>query len=302
MRTRTRTKLSVILLVFLFMLASVMTTQVVVANRTTTLETTVNAKDNFLVVRLGVTSDQAENYTFGNITISMYNLTKAAYYYDNITFKRLIFEAFNRSVSDLNGSISDIFVTFNDANSTVSVLFTIRGLIHSNIQRTYGNETRTYNNGFEFDMSWKNTFIAGIMPFNLTEGNSSAIATWRPSQVFIFNQLKLYPMEKWNVTKNTIIMNAAITNTSRIVGKVILPQQARYISMKGDVVSFFIPEVHETDAINYYGIAGTIFSLLGVFLFVLTRNRSRIEKLRAKFEKREQKAKAKRKKKHKKKK
>lgn len=302
MRTVTRTKLSVILLIFLFVLSSVMTAQVVVADRTTTLETRVNAKDNFLVVRMDVMSDLAENYTFGNVTISMYNLTKAAYSYDNITFKSLIFEAFNRSVSALNGSISDILVTFNDANSTVSILFTIRGLIHKGIQRTYGNETRTYDNGFEFDMSWKNTFIAGIMTFNVTQESSSAIASWRPSQVFIFDRLNLYPMEKWNVTKNTLIMDVSPTNTSRIIGRIVLPPLARYISMKGEVVTFFVPEMYEANVVNYYGIAGTVLSLIGALLFVLTRSRSRIEKLRAKFEKREQKAKAKRKKKHKKKK
>ena len=299
MRTRTRTKLSVFLIAFLFILSSVMTTQIVIADRTTTLETRVNAKNNFLVVKLDIMSDAAENYTFGNVTISLYNLTKAAYSYDNVTFKKLIFESFNRSISDLNGSLSDIFVSFNDTNSTVSVYFTIRGLIH-NIQKTYGNETRTYDNGYEFDMSWKNTFIAGIMTFNVTEGNSSAIASWRPSQVFIFDQLKLYPMEKWNVTKNTLIMNVSLTNTSRIVGKVILPALARYITMKGEVVSFFLPEIHSSEALYYYSIAGVTFSLLGIFGFVITRNRSRLEKLRAKFEKRERKAKSKRKKKHKK--
>jgi len=298
MRTRTRTKLSVILLVFLFVLSSVITTQVVVADRTTTMETRVNPQNDFLIVRMDVISDAAENYTFGNVTISMYNLTKAAYSYDNITFKRLIFESFNRSISDLNGSLSDIFVTFNDTNSTVSIYFTIRGLIH-NIQRTYGNETRTYDNGFEFDMSWKNTFIAGIMTFNVTEGNASAIASWRPSQVFIFDQLKLYPMEKWNVTKNTLVMNVSLTNTSRIIGKIVLPPLARYITMKGEVVSFFLPEIHETTTINYYGIAGAALSLLGMFGFVITRSRSRLEKLRAKFEKREQKAKRKKRRKKK---
>ncbi|MGQ4833211.1 MAG: hypothetical protein ACP6IS_04850 [Candidatus Asgardarchaeia archaeon] len=245
------------------------------------------AEDNIIHVRLDIMLNKTLNIT-ENINLSLYNITKYAFENNSLEFLTAIYKAYNKTVvADLKGTLTFPVIRFDDMSNSVSIMFDVSGIFtHPKLDK-YGQKI-TLGNGYTFTMSWKNTKIDTTINVTLPAFAQYNITyvLWNSTDVFMFDKLKSYPIEKWNVTRgNFVVANISIEKNVLFLGNISLPKNARYITLSGENITYFYPIPIKESAIPIFTEVGGILILVGLLLFLATKRVSYEAKVLRKLEK-----------------
>ncbi len=248
-------------------------------------------ENNVIHVRLDITINKTLNVT-KDLNLSLYNITKYAFKNNSLEFLNAIYEAYNKSITkNLHGEVTFPVIHFDDMTNSVSILFDVSGIFSHPKLEKYGTKL-TLINGYTFTMSWKNTRIETSINVSLpafSQYNFSYVL-WNSTDVFVFDKLKEYPIERWNVTEgNFVIANVSIANSIIFIGNISLPKAARYIALNGENITYFYPIPIKESIIPIFLEAGALVITIGIVLFIITSRISYEKKVLSKFEKKKKK-------------
>ncbi|MHA1596119.1 MAG: hypothetical protein ACTSYT_00040 [Candidatus Asgardarchaeia archaeon] len=191
--------------------------------------------------------------------------------------EELFIDALRDELSLYGANVSNFKMSFENDTKTVSISFDLVNLIKNTTINVLAKDPP--GNAYVFTMRWRAVVVEEQLFGKMNVDGEVYEVNWNTSSVLDLTVFS-FPLEVWNRSWN--VLESKIYVFGALISiRLVLPENARYINVVEDVITYYIPKPLEFDYSPYFGYSGFSLLLLGLALHFVTKGRvSRVREKR----------------------